>query len=98
MIVRTQCKGHAVTALRVGRQNAHRYFAPSAASIELQIDDLRIECFLPPEFWRGHPEIRDERLCSWLEFKQHQDQSAHAPITLALTPSGENSYRLAKIH
>ena len=98
MIVKAQCTGHAVTALHVGRENARRYFAPSSSIIELQLDHLSIECNLPPEFWRGRPEIRDRRLCAWLEAKQHDRRSSDAPFTLAMTPAGQNSYRLAKVH
>ena len=98
MLVKALLKGHSVTALRVGRQNARRYFPPSASTVELEMDHLRIECCLPPEFWRGRPEIRDQRLCSWLEFKQHDDQYPHARLTLAMTPAGQNCYRLVRVH
>ncbi len=37
--------------------------------IELQLDHLQIQCGLAPEFWHGEPEIRDARLCEWLDFK-----------------------------
>lgn len=94
MVVKAQCKGHAVTALHVGAHNARRYFPRHVAAIELQLDHLRIECELPPEFWQGQPEIQDRRLCAWLESKQFHRTSRRAPIPLVMTPSGENSFRL----
>ncbi len=94
MVVKTQCKGHEVTGLRVGATNARRYFPRDTAAIELQLDHLRIECRLPPDFWDGQPEIHDPRLCLWLESKQFRDDSWRIPIRLAMIPVGENSFRL----
>ena len=57
MVVKTQCKGREVTGLHVGAANARRYFPRNVSAIELQLDHLRIECGLPPEFWSSQPEI-----------------------------------------
>lgn len=97
MVVKTQCKGHEVTGLRVGAYNARRYFPKNISAIELQLDHLRIECGLPPEFWHGRPEICDPRLCAWLEQKQFHGKQRHAPIPLDMIPSGENSFRLGPV-
>jgi len=94
MVVKTQCKGHEVTGLRVGAYNARRYFPKHVAAIELQLDHLRIQCGLSPEFWRGQPEIHDRRLCAWLELKQFHGKSCRSSMPLAMIPSGENSYKL----
>lgn len=94
MVVRTQCKGHEVTGLLVGAANARRYFPKHIATIELQLDHLRIECGLSPDFWQGQPEIHDHRLCAWLEQKQFHCTASRAPIPLNMIPSGENSFRL----
>lgn len=92
MVVRTQCKGREVTGLLVGASNARRYFPRHLSAIELELDHLRIECGLSPEFWQGQPEIHDPRLCAWLELKQLK--SGCAPIPLAMIPSGENSFKI----
>lgn len=97
MVVKTQCKGHEVTGLRVGAYNARRYFPKNVSAIELQLDHLRIECGLPPEFWRGRPEIHDPRLCAWLELKQFHGKACRTPIPLDMIPSGENSFRLGPV-
>ncbi len=94
MVVKTQCKGHEVTGLRVGPTNARRYFPRNIAAIELHLDHLRIECRLSPDFWDGQPEIHDPRLCLWLKSKQFYGNTRQAPMHLAMIPLGENSFRL----
>jgi hypothetical protein len=93
MLVKTQCKGNEVTGLRVGVYNARRYFPRHVAAIELQLDHLRIECGLTPEFWHGLPEIHDRRLCVWLESKQFH-KATRDSILLAMIPAGENSFKI----
>lgn len=97
MVVKTQCKGHEVTGLRVGAYNARRYFPKNVSAIELQLDHLRIECGLSPEFWHGQPEIHDRRLCAWLEQKQFHGKASRTPIPLDMIPSGDNSFRLGPV-
>lgn len=91
MVVKTQCKGREVTGLHVGATNARRYFPKNISAIELELDHLRIECGLPPDFWNGQPEIHDRRLCAWLQSKQ---KSCRTPIPLDMIPSGANSFKL----
>jgi hypothetical protein len=97
VLVTAQYKGHSVTALRVGRRNARRFFAKSTSAIEFELDHLRIECGLPPEFWDGEAEIRDLRLCAWLESKHHPRRPPHTDVTLAMIPAGRNSYKLSPV-
>ncbi len=94
MVVTSQCIGRRVTGLYVGASNVRRYFSKRITQIELQLDHLRIECGLAPNFWRDHPEIHDPRLCLWLESKQYKG-NGHAPVRLSLTPSGANSFILS---
>ena len=97
MVVRTQCKGREVTGLLVGASNARRYFPKNISAIELQLDHLRIECGLAPDFWRGQPEIHDPRLCAWLESKQFNGKSCRTPMPLNMIPSGENSFKIGPV-
>ena len=97
MVVRTQCKGREVTGLIVGAANARRYFPRNILAIEFQLDHLRIECGLPPEFWRGQPEIHDRRLCAWLESKQFNGKSCRTPIPLNMVPSGDNCFKIGPL-
>jgi hypothetical protein len=92
MVVTSQCSGHRVMGLYIGAGNVRRYFPKTIHEIELQLDHLRIECWLKPDFWNGHPEIRDPRLCLWLESKARNGKSV--PLPLAMIPSGENSFIL----
>ena len=94
MMVKTLRNGSEVTGLRVGVYNVRRYFPKRIPAIELQLDHLRIECGLSPDFWKGRPEIHDPRLCIWLKSKIFATRRIRAPIPLAMTPSGENSFKL----
>lgn len=93
MVVISQCSGHRVTGLYVGASNVRRYFPKRVKEIELQLDHLRIECWLNPDFWQDQPEIHDPRLCLWLESKQ-RNGSGYAPASMAMIPSGKNSFIL----
>jgi hypothetical protein len=93
-VVKTQLTGTEVTGLRVGSRNVRRYFPKSIRIIELQLDHLQIQCGLSPEFWRGEPEIRDPRLCVWLNSKVSHRVGAHNELRLAMTPAGNNAFRL----
>jgi hypothetical protein len=97
MVVKTQSKGHAVTALHVGVNNVRRYFPKNVAEIELQLDHLQIQCGLRPGFWQGQPEISDPRLCAWLEAKHMRTQPDRSSIPLAMVPAGKNSFRLQPV-
>jgi len=94
MVVRTQNKGREVVGLDVGANNARRYFSKDASVIELQLDHLQISCGLGPDFWQGQAEIRDRRLCAWLELKNFHGKAGESPAPLAMIPSGKNSFRL----
>ena len=94
MVVKTQSKGRELLGLQVGASNARRYFPKDASVIELQLDHLRIQCGLKPDFWDGQPEIRDPRLCAWLELKNFHGKVGDSPVPLAMIPEGKNSFRL----
>ncbi len=97
MVVKTQCKGHAYTGVEVGASNVRRYFSRDINVIELHLDHLLIQCGLSPDFWLGQTEIRDPRLCAWLESKNFNGRPGDAPIPLAMIPSGKNCFRLQPI-
>jgi hypothetical protein len=96
MVVTPKCCGHRVTGLYVGADNVRRYFPKRISEIELQLDHLRIECGLTPDFWQDRPEIHDPRLCLWLESKQLKEQGRN-PISLSMIPLGENSFILGPV-
>lgn len=97
MVVKTYNKGREVLGLEVGASNARRYFSKNASVIELELDHLRIQCGLTPEFWDGQPEIRDPRLCAWLKLKNFNGKAGDSPVPLAMIPAGPNAFRLQPI-
>ncbi len=97
MVVRTHCAGREVVGLYVGARNVRRKFPKDIQSIELVLGHLHIHCELPPEFWHGQPEIRDPRLCDWLESKIFHGRVRRTPVPLAMLPTGKNTFRLQTI-
>ncbi len=97
MMVKALRVGGEVSGLRVGIHNVRRYFPRHIKRIELQLDHLRIECGLPPNFWQTQPEIHDPRLCLWLKSKNHSEKPCRAPIPFAMIPSGGNSFKLEPV-
>jgi hypothetical protein len=91
MLVKALWNGHRVTGLYVGVRNVRRYFPKKVNAVELQLDHLRIECGLKPQFWKGRPEIHDPRLCLWLELKQLHGNGCRS---MAMIPSGQHSFIL----
>ena len=94
MVVKAQSKGRGLSGLLVGSDDVRRYFPKEVSSIELQLDHLRIQCWLAPDFWQGQPEIFDPRLCAWLESKHMHGSRGRHPVTLNLIPAGKNAFRL----
>ena len=97
MVVKTQCIGHLLIGLEVGASNADRYFPREATEIELLLDHLRIQCWLPQEFWSGRAEILDPRLSAWLEQKGMRGRAGERTVPLSMIPSGKNAFRLQPI-
>ena len=97
MVVKAQSKGRGLSGLHVGTDNVRRYFPKDISTIELQLDHLRIQCGLAPDFWQGQPEIFDPRLCAWLESKHMHSSRNRTPVALAMIPEGKNSFRLQPV-
>jgi hypothetical protein len=97
MVVKAQSKGQGVSGIHVGSDNVRRYFPKDVSTIELQLDHLRIQCGLAPDFWQGQPEIFDPRLCAWLENKHMHASHNRTPVPLAMIPAGKNAFRLQPV-
>lgn len=97
MVVTTQGKGREIKGLQVGAANVRRYFPKGNQVIEIQLDHLQIQCYLPPGFWLDQPVIHDPRLGAWLESKQFHDKPGCGPVPLAMVPNGKNSFSLRPI-
>jgi len=94
MVVRTISKGRETTGLRLLADDAVRHFPQQITAIQLRLGDVQIECKLPPEFWRGQPEICDNRLSDWLEFKIFRTRPCRVPVCFELVPLGANCYTM----
>ncbi|HEX8813185.1 MAG TPA: hypothetical protein VF742_14450 [Terracidiphilus sp.] len=94
MIVEAQSKGHGHCGLYIGAENARLYFPQNLSAVEINLGHLRIECRLPSDFWQGHAEIIDPRLCAWLENKHMHTNRNRGPVLLAMIPTGENTFKL----
>ena len=94
MVVTMRCRGRTILGLSVEAEDARAFFEPGQPTIELLIDHLQIQCGLTPEFWQGAGEIEDARLCAWLASKDLQKPLTGDAVPLALTPAGNNCYRL----
>jgi len=97
MVVKAQSKGCGLSGIHVGTDNVRRYFPKNVSTIELQLDHLSIQCGLAPDFWHGQPEIYDPRLCAWLESKHMHTSRDRTPVSLAMIPAGNNSFRLQPV-
>jgi hypothetical protein len=97
MVVKAQYRGSRIASLYIGASNVRRFFTKRISMIELQLDHLRILCGLNPQFWLDKPEIQDSRLSLWLESKYLLTDRSHREVSLALIPTGKNSFRLTAV-
>lgn len=96
-MVKAQSRGRGISGLYIGAGNVRRHFPKGISVVELQLDHLRIQCGLAPDFWQGQPEICDPRLCAWLEARHMQRTRGRTSVRLAMIPEGENSFRLESV-
>jgi hypothetical protein len=94
MLVRAQSKGRGVCGLLLRAEDVRRHFPRNTPTIELKLGELRIDCELTPDFWRGRPEISDRRLCEWLEFKVFRGGPCQKALALEMTNAGDNCFTL----
>lgn len=94
MLVRTQCKGRKVSGLYIGERNVRRNFPRHTTGVDFELGHLRIHCQLAAAFWKGQPEIRDPRLCEWLEFKLYRERSYRTSLPLMLVHVGRNRFKI----
>jgi hypothetical protein len=99
MLVEAFSRTPSKTGLHVGVENVQRFFPESISEIDLRLGHLQILCSLNPEFWRGQPEIFDERLSTWLESKRLKGKPNGTPIRLVMVPIGTetNIFRLRPV-
>jgi hypothetical protein len=94
MVVNTQCTRHEVIGLCIGATNVRRHFSRGTGWVELHLDHLEIQCRLPPDFWLDTPEIRDRRLCEWLNFKICHESWNRRPTKMEMEQTGTNCFTI----
>jgi len=94
MLVKTYKDARQFTGLHIGEANVRRYFNKRTPSIELRLDDLRIQCTLSDDFWQGRPDIHDVRLSEWLDFKSGRRRPGRETVYFSLIPSGPGAFVL----
>ena len=97
MVVTTRDNGREVLGVHVGAANVRRYFPRTMGAVELLLGDLSIQCNLPPDFWKGQPEIRDPRLGAWLNQKVSRERLSRKPVPLAMEHAGGNAFTLQSV-
>jgi len=81
--------------IRVGAENASKYFDRAWTSIEVEIDGHRHSFALSEKFWATCPEFRGAAIGAWLRDNGLAPWPPREPPQVELTPVGENRFRLS---
>lgn len=90
--------GGGTYGVRVGVANRDRYFEPSWAEIEVEIDGQPHRFALTPGFWNKCPEFRDSggtAIRDWLRQHHTLDWPKGEPPRFQLKPLGGNRFTLS---
>lgn len=85
----------ATYGVRVGRENAQRFFARGWTLIEVKIEGQFHVFSLSPTFWTKCPEFRGGPLPGWFARHGLDTWPRGQPHRLVLTPLGENRFELS---
>lgn len=80
--------------VRVGKENARRFFDKSWAKIEVKIDEKFHPFRLSPTFWTTCPEFRGEPIANWLKTNGLDTWPDRKPHRMILKPLGQNRFQL----
>jgi hypothetical protein len=81
--------------IRVGRENAERYFSKKWPNIEVDIDGQFHSFRLSGTFWATCPEFRGAVIRDWLTEQGLSPWPKGQPPEVELTPLGGNRFRLS---
>lgn len=81
--------------IRVGKENAQKFFDKSWASIQVKIDGTFHAFGLSPTFWTTCPEFRGGPIPRWLKSKGLHKWPRGNPHRLILKPLDENRFELS---
>ena len=85
----------ATYGVRVGNENARRFFDKSWANIEVKIDGEFHVFRLSPTFWTTCPEFRGGPIPNWLKTNKLDKWLRGKPHRLTLKPLGQNRFWLS---
>ncbi len=84
----------ATYGIRIGRENAEKYFPKIWTDVEVEINGV-CHCFaLSPKFWTKCPEIRGKAIREWLKAKGLLSWEKGNPPKFELKHIGGNKFRL----
>ena len=81
--------------VRVGKENARRFFDGSWISIQVKIDGTFHAFRLSPTFWTTCPEFRGGPIPGWFRSKGLHEWPRGNPHHLILKPLGQNRFELS---
>jgi len=80
--------------IRVGRENAQKWFSKEWTSIDVEIDGRMYTFALSPTFWTTCPEFRGGPIPHWLEKHGQLSWPKRNPPQFELISLGNNKFRL----
>lgn len=80
--------------IRVGKENAEKYFKKEWSDVEIKIDDKFHRFKLKPIFWTTCPEFRGEIIKKWLQARQMLECEKNRTYELELMPIKNKRFEL----
>jgi hypothetical protein len=90
-----QSSGGITLGVRVGAENAKKFFDQSWDSIQVEIDGEEFSFPLREAFWRKCPEIRGAPITAWMRRHGLAPWPRGQPPDVVLTPLGKKRFRLS---
>jgi len=90
-------KGGGSYGIRVGNDNAHRFFDKSWNHIEVKVGSIFYKFKLSPTFWSTCPEFRGKIIENWLKSQRLVPWPKGNPPKFELIPLGNNRFWLKKL-
>lgn len=81
--------------IRVGRENARRFFDPKWTSVLVELDGASVAVNITSGFWKQCPELRSPAIGDWMADRGLVPWNAGNPPKLLLTPTGVRRFRLS---
>lgn len=90
----TTWKGGNSYGIRVGKENANRYFKKEWTDVKVKMGEKYYTFKLSETFWTTCPEIRGEPIKSWLQERGIHRWDENQPYILELVKVGYKKFKL----